>query len=299
MSFKTAAKKAVSLSLCFLFFQLNLVQAASVGVVTGNNVNVRIDSDSAAAVISKANEGEQLYILDNLDGWYKISCDDGTEAYITSQFVKITQTDATVTGENVNVRSAASTDAEVLAQLATDEMVSVKGVDGDFYEIYFGSGSGYIHKDFLKGEGLDLVGATPKAEIAPQAAPSSQGSEIISYAKKFLGTPYSYGGTNLTSGVDCSGFTYSVFKNFGVNLNRCSRDQVKNGTSVSKGELQAGDLVFFDTSGSNNGAISHVGIYIGNGDYIHASSGKQYCVTISNLNEAYSARTYVSACRVL
>ena len=114
-----------------------------------------------------------------------------------------------------------------------------------------------------------------------------------------MGTPYVYGGTNLNKGVDCSGFVYSVYKNFGVNLNRSSAGMASNGVYVEKSNLQPGDLVLFDTTGVNDGKISHVGIYIGNGQYIHSTSGKEYCVTISELNNDYGLRTYVTARRVL
>jgi len=106
---------------------------------------------------------------------------------------------------------------------------------------------------------------------------------IINEAKTWLGTPYVYGGTS-RSGVDCSGFVQNVFKAKGINLPRVTTDQVKQGREVSRNQLQPGDLVFFH----NNG---HVGIYIGNGQYIHSPhTGDK--VKISNL-----AGADVSACR--
>ncbi|MPN39735.1 Gamma-D-glutamyl-L-lysine dipeptidyl-peptidase [bioreactor metagenome] len=114
-----------------------------------------------------------------------------------------------------------------------------------------------------------------------------------------MGTPYVYGGTNLNKGVDCSGFVYSVFKNFGIDLNRSSAGMASNGVYVEKSSLQPGDLILFDTTGANDGGISHVGMYIGNGQYIHSTSGREYCVTISDLNNDYGLRTYVTARRVL
>ena len=120
---------------------------------------------------------------------------------------------------------------------------------------------------------------------------------MAAFAKQFIGRPYVYGGTNLNSGVDCSGFVYSIYKNFGITLNRSSRDQIKNGTAVNKSDLVAGDLVFCNTGG--NTPISHVGMYIGNGQYIHSTDGGNKGVTITNLNSGYSAKTYYGACRVL
>lgn len=104
----------------------------------------------------------------------------------------------------------------------------------------------------------------------------SKGEEVVSYAKQFIGTPYRSGGNSLTKGVDCSGFTQQVFLKFGVNLQRTSSSQfASNGKKVTKGELQAGDLVFY----GYNGRVNHVAIYIGNGQIIHSPvPGKSVCI---------------------
>lgn len=117
----------------------------------------------------------------------------------------------------------------------------------------------------------------------------------ISSALNKLGSPYIYGSTGST-GYDCSGLVYAVYKNeLGINLPRTSRDQSKYGQQVAKSELQPGDLVFFNTTGNG---VSHVGIYQGNGNFIHASSGKGQ-VIVSNLSEEYYSSRYVNATRVL
>jgi cell wall-associated NlpC family hydrolase len=95
------------------------------------------------------------------------------------------------------------------------------------------------------------------------------GEEIAAYAQNFLGTPYVYGGSS-TSGFDCSGFTKYVYGQFGYTLNRTATDQLSNGVSVRKDELQPGDLVFFKYRTSK--PVSHVGIYIGSGQFVHAST---------------------------
>ena len=100
---------------------------------------------------------------------------------------------------------------------------------------------------------------------------STKANEVIAYAKTLLGKPYVWGAQGPNS-FDCSGFTYYVFKNkAGIVLPRTSSAQSKYGTYVSKSNLKAGDLVFFDTNGANDGNVSHVGMYIGNGQMIHAS----------------------------
>lgn len=119
--------------------------------------------------------------------------------------------------------------------------------------------------------------------------------QILDFAKQHLGKPYIYASTNLNAGTDCSGFTYSVFRNFGINLGRSSRDQYLDGVSVSYSELMPGDLLFFDGGGPT---INHVGIYAGNGTYIHSSSARNG-VIISDLTTSYNQMSYYGARRVI
>ena len=113
-------------------------------------------------------------------------------------------------------------------------------------------------------------------------------------AEKYIGYPYVYGGST-PSGFDCSGFTYYVYAHFGYSLNRSSRDQVNNGVAVSKDQLQPGDLVFFSTNGSYP---THVGLYIGDGNIVHAST-PQDGVKISSLDTSYYVENYFAARRIL
>ena len=121
---------------------------------------------------------------------------------------------------------------------------------------------------------------------------------LIKVAKEQIGTPYRYGGMTPYSGFDCSGFVCYVYKNsLNIRLPRRSIDQSKVGEYVSKDELIDGDLLFFDTS--KRGYINHVGIYLKNGKFIHASSGKVHSVTISDLNSKFYKRAFRFAKRVV
>ena len=118
-------------------------------------------------------------------------------------------------------------------------------------------------------------------------------SRLIANARTFTGVRYSYGSSSRAA-TDCSGFTLQVFKSVGINLPRTARAQSGLGTKVSRAQLQKGDLIFFNTLGF----ISHVGIYIGNSRFIHASSGRRQ-VTESSLNESYYGKVFLFGKRLL
>ncbi|WP_262173889.1 C40 family peptidase [Saccharococcus sp. Marseille-Q5394] len=124
-------------------------------------------------------------------------------------------------------------------------------------------------------------------------ASASTSTSLVSTAKAYMGTPYKYAGTT-TSGFDCSGYTQFVFKREGVSIPRTTTQQYSTGKSVAKSNLQSGDLVFFNTSGNG---VSHVGIYIGSSNFIHASTSRG--VMISSINDpAYWGKRYIGARRV-
>lgn len=123
---------------------------------------------------------------------------------------------------------------------------------------------------------------------------SSKRDKIVSYAKQFLGRPYVYGSRGPQS-FDCSGFTGYIFKQYGVSLNRTAAGQASNGKTIARSELLAGDLLLFHTTRSG---ISHAGMYIGNGQFIHASSGGGR-VMISSLSDGYYNSRLVVAKRLL
>ena len=122
---------------------------------------------------------------------------------------------------------------------------------------------------------------------------SGSSSSIVSVAQNYLGVPYVWGGTS-PSGFDCSGFTQYVFRQCGYSINRTADAQYSNGSYVSYDSLQAGDLVFFANTYSASG-ITHVGIYIGGGQFIHAANGG---VKISSLSESYYSSRYYGARRI-
>ncbi|TDQ36131.1 C40 family peptidase [Aureibacillus halotolerans] len=139
-----------------------------------------------------------------------------------------------------------------------------------------------------------IAAFTMAATLFMPAADAAASSNIVSTAKNYIGTPYAYGGTS-ASGFDCSGYVLTVLGAHNVDLPRTTGGQFASGTAVSKADLQSGDLVFFNTSGRG---VSHSGIYIGNGQFIHSASSNG--VSISDLNDPYYwGSRYIGARRVL
>lgn len=126
-------------------------------------------------------------------------------------------------------------------------------------------------------------------DSTPSVPSSGNGSAVVDYAMQFLGNPYVWGGTSLTNGCDCSGFTMQIYAHFGVSLSHSSWAQSRAGVAVSASEAEPGDLIFYQSSGSATGG--HVGIYIGNGQMISALSSK-YGICISSVNYSKAGLTF-------
>jgi cell wall-associated NlpC family hydrolase len=135
--------------------------------------------------------------------------------------------------------------------------------------------------------------ATSGSSSVSRGSTSSSSSALVSKAFQYLGKPYVWGAAG-PKAFDCSGFTLYVYDSFGVSLPHSAASQAGMGQTVSKSNLQPGDLIFFNTTGG----ISHVGMYIGSGQFIHASSGSSK-VTVSELDSSYYASRFVTAKRVL
>lgn len=259
------------------------------GAETTTAVNLRTGAGTGNAIIATVGEGTALIVeADTGSGWYKVNY-DGESGYMSADYLSFSETmDLTaqgwVDGSDVRMRAAASTDSEIVRVTTYGESVEILGVDGEWYKVSAGGKTGYIRGDYVSF-------TEPDPSQAPAAG--SIGEQIVAFAEQFLGTPYVWAGSS-PSGFDCSGFVSYVFKNFGYTVNRTAASMYTNGVAVDKSELQIGDAVFFASSSESSG---HVGIYIGDGEFIHSSSGCGY-VTISGLDESYYSRMYVGARRI-
>ena len=132
---------------------------------------------------------------------------------------------------------------------------------------------------------------------AAQAQIDELTGKLLNYAQSYLGTRYIFGGTS-PNGFDCSGFTQYCYRLIGININRTAQDQWKNGVQVSKDALRPGDLVYFANTYYSSQTITHVGIYMGDGKFIHAANS-QKGVIISSLSESYYSSRFYGARHIL
>ncbi|WP_298034783.1 SH3 domain-containing C40 family peptidase [uncultured Dysosmobacter sp.] len=261
--------------------------AIAAGATTGSSLRLRSEASTSASIITTLDKDVALAVLDDsIDGWYEISY-NGSTGFVSADYIIIDQDNVfesygRLNGDGVNVRSEASTESEVLATVDNGDVVTVNGLVDGWYAVTCQYGTeGYIRSDFV-----DLTASSS----------SSSGSNVVDYAKQFLGTRYTYGGAS-PSGFDCSGFTMYIMKQFGYSLPHTATGQWQSGVGTrvySISELQPGDLVFFNDPSRNAGkACSHAGIYIGGGQHIHASSSRSNGVIISDLTSGYYNQYFV------
>lgn len=246
-------------------------------------LNIREEADEGASIIGKLPVNAGCEVIKEENDWYYIQSGSVT-GYVKAEYILTGDEANKVAKENLSmvayvnadvlmVREEKSTDSKILSYVANGEEVEVAATADDWTQVNIDDITGYV-----KTEYVDIYKTLPKAvsvqelkeEEAEANGYSSTAAELVAYAEQFLGNPYVWGGTSLTNGTDCSGFTMSVYAHFGYSLSRTSAAQSNNGTRVSLDELQPGDLLFYNHGSS----IGHVAIYIGNGQIIHASTEK-------------------------
>ena len=264
---------------------------AATGTVNagGSTLRMRAESNTGSTILKSLDHGTQVEVLTAVEnGWYQIA-HEGTTGYVSGDYLTVDAAEAAalpveelptyvqITTSALNVRSGPGTEYEKVDQLGMGTVAEAVATLDGWYQLE----SGYI-----------------SAEYAQEIDPSQmgQGQAIADFALQFVGYPYVYGGSS-PSGFDCSGFTSYIYKQFGYSINRTASAQLDNGYAVSMSELQPGDLVMFK-KGSTSKRATHVGLYIGNNQFVHASTSS-VGVIISSMSEAYYTTGFVGGRRLV
>ena len=261
------------------------------GTVTADALRLRSTPATEGEILATVSSGTSVVVLDEAeDGWYKVNY-NSVEGYMSGEYLDVAtkaETDlgygkVDADGSTLNMRAGASTSFDSLCSIPSGTVLELEGVYEGWYKVTYAGNTGYVSSEYI------AITTEPAA-----AASSALGEQLVALAKQYLGTPYVLGG-NGPSSFDCSGFTKYIYAQFGYSLNRTATDQLQNGVSISRDELQPGDLVFFRYRTSK--PVSHVGIYIGGGEFIHASTNR-YVVQIDQMNSGHYDNVYVYARRV-
>ena len=255
-------------------------------VISSGNLNIRQEASTDSEVIGILTNHNACELLEDAGEWYKVTSGKVT-GYVNKQYLvtgdeaeaiaeQEIKTVATVNTETLNVRAEKSTEAAGLSQVGNSEAFTVNSVADGWVEISVDDSVGYISQDYVT-----LAQALPTAKTIEQVkygdGVSDVRASVVSYALQFVGNRYVWGGTSLENGVDCSGFTMRILGKYGISLPHSSKAQPSYGTKISASEAQPGDLFFYGSGRS----ISHVAIYIGNGQIVHASN-KRDGIKVSN-----------------
>ena len=301
----------------------------------GSSLNMRSGPGTSYGKVGSVPASATLTITGSENGWYKTSY-NGVTGYVSGNYVTVTEvtsedtapsapstpsTSQTPTdpapetpapsvsgtgklntgGSSLNMRSGPGTSYRKVGSIPFGVTLTITGQENGWYKTSYNGVSGYVSSDYVTFTAAttetpsEQTPSTPETPSAP-ATETDLGAQVVAYAKQFLGIPYVYG-ANGPSAYDCSSFTQAVYKKFGYSLNRSAAGQYSNGTAIDLSQVQPGDLLIWRAYGSSSTA-THVGIYIGNNMYIHASSTGG-CITINNMNYGSSVRYLVGVRRIV
>lgn len=239
------------------YAEANLTKMAR---VTASSLRVRESASEDSKCLTQIPQGEQYAILNVGAEWTKIAIDNSLSGYVKNEFIVLSY--QTCSAVVVNDDPAPETPVAQTPQQPTTQEPSTQA-------------------PATEAPATEAPATQEPTTQAPASVPtSSTGDAIASYALQFEGNPYVYGGSSLTNGTDCSGFTMSIYAAFGISIPRTADSQATVGQEVSLSALYPGDLIFYD---HGNGSINHVALYIGNGQVIHASTPSTGII-IANIN---------------
>lgn len=274
-----------------------------IGTVTASGgLRLREKATTTSPTICIAAKGDQVVIIRKTGDWYLVNYNLHI-GYMHADYLSVTDSKDVDLGTGsldpylTNVRSGSSTSTKVLDQLRNGEKVDILGFDNGWYKVSYDNITGYVRSDLitlLEKPANNHGSAKPTNDSSAPAQTVSRGQKIVDYAKTFVGYPYVYGGSSPSTGFDCSGFVQYVYKQHGISLNRTATSQLANGYYVSYDNMKPGDIIYFGYGST----ATHVGIYIGNGKFVHAQNSSTG-VVITSLSSSYYASRYLCAHRIV
>lgn len=310
---------------------------SGIGFVTASALRLRSGPSTDSETLAVAPNGEVVVVIDQEnEDWYKVIY-NLQEGYMHSSYLSVLDREnaelgyGEINASSVNLRTGPGTSYTSIAHTDEGDLVYIIGLNCGWYKVIFGDDICYIRSDFVdlteipyENEGSSnsplffrmgvSLGVTPSASLLNGSSSDesydsdaddsdndyrdesySIGQAMADKAYTYNGYPYVWGGASPSNGFDCSGLVYYIAKCFGYSIPHGSTSQYSYGTYVEKSDLQPGDFVFFENTYTEG--ISHVGIYLGDGDFIHAS-GSETGVKISNLGETYYINHYYGARRI-
>lgn len=272
--------------------QLDTFGYANLGLANvEGNINIREAASTDASMVGKLPENAGCEILGTEGDWTHISSGE-VEGYVLSEYLltgdaaitkanEVARYTATVNTDSLRVRLEPNTTSEILATMPEGEELEIVSETDGWVQVNIDGEYGYVSGDYVTCA-TTLADAMTMSEARYGQGVSDVRVDLVNYATQFVGNPYVWGGTSLTNGADCSGFVLSIFVKYGYSLPHSSRAQANYGTRVSTSELMPGDLVFYGSGKS----ISHVAIYIGGGQIVHASTERTGIIISSAFNRS-------------
>ena len=265
--------------------------------VSTSGLRVRSGPGLNHSILTHLNQGSVVVILERTNReWFKINF-HGTTGFVSTDFLENVREAANfnatgrITGSRVNVRARPNTTSSVVTVFPANTTLNIVGINSGWFKINQNGLIGYIRSDLMQ----KVPRGTAAAAASTPAANTGLGRQIADFALQFRGHRYVWGGAS-PAGFDCSGLVTYVFRNFGIRVSRTASAQFRdNGVPVGRNELMPGDLVFFSSNGYR---VTHVGIYIGGRQFVHAS-GVRVGVTVSSVDSAFYTPRWFGARRLV
>ena len=305
-------------------------KAMELGNVVNKETSAYLLPNFTSTKIEKVNKDQEIKLITTMANWAKIEINQ-KEAWIPKTFLmkevsvettKPTEQQPEETPEtqpetqqpeqttqpavnkagyissnaSAHFRSGPSTSSQSLGKLPKNTKITITGEENGWYKVSYNGKEGYISKSLVT-EGEPPATTSSRSQEEPRSATTTtqaSSNNVVQVAESYAGSRYVSGGSS-PSGFDCSGFTQYVYGKCGVTLSRTSYTQATQGTAVNKSELQPGDLLLFHYYGSSS--IGHVGIYVGNGKFIHAANSNRG-VVYDSIESGYYADNYAGARRL-